>query len=51
MKTKPNVEPKQDVKPNIEFNKESKPDMNKVTYEKEKVAVVLGIMAVFMIFK
>ena len=25
---KPNIEPKQDVKPNIEFNKESKPDMN-----------------------
>ena len=51
MKTKPNVEPKQDVKPNIEFNKESKPDMNKVTYEEEKVAVVLGITAVFTIFK
>ena len=43
VKTKPNIETKQDVKPNIEFNKENKPDMNKITYEEEKVALVLGI--------
>ena len=49
VKTKPNIEPKQDVKPNIEFNKESKPDINKITYEEEKVALVLGTTAVFTV--
>ena len=53
VKTKPNIEPnkehKQDVKPNIEFNKESKPDTNKITYEEEKVALVLGITSVFSV--
>ena len=50
VKTKPNIKPnkrhKQDVKFNIEFDKESKPDTNKITYEEEKVALVLGITAV-----
>ena len=55
--TKPNIEPnkehKQDVKPNIESNKEckhdvNKPDTNKVTYEKEKVALILGTTAVYL---
>ena len=54
VKTKPNIEPnkegKQDVKPNIEFDKESKPDMNKITYEEEKAALVLGITAVFTVW-
>ena len=49
--TKPNIEPnkehKKDVKPNIEFDKESKPDTNKITYEEEKVALVLGITTIF----
>ena len=62
MITKPNIEPnekhKQDVKPNIESNKElkhdvkmirTKPDMNKVTYEEEKVALILGTTAVFTV--
>ena len=53
MKTKPNIEPneghKQDVKPNIEFDKESKPDTNKITYEEEKVAFVLGITYIFTV--
>ena len=52
VKTKPNIESnkehKQDVKSNIEFNKESKPDM--ITYEEEKVALVLGITAVFTVW-
>ena len=43
VKTKPNIEPnkehKQDVKPNIEFDK--------ITYEEEKVALVLGITSIF----
>ena len=54
MKTKPNIEPneecKQDVKPNIEFDKESKPDKNKITYEEEKVALVLGITSIFTVW-
>ena len=47
VKTKPNIEPKQDVKPNIKFDRESKPDTNKITYEEEKVALVLGITSIF----
>ena len=50
VKTKPNIEPnkehKQDVKPNIKFDK--------ITYEEEKVALVLGItsiLTVWWIFK
>ena len=54
VKTKPNIEPnkecKKDVKPNIEFDKESKPDTNKITYEEEKVALVLGITSVFTVW-
>ena len=57
--TKPNIEPskehKQDVKPNIKFGRESnqdvkKPDMNKITYEEEKVALILGTTAVFTVW-
>ena len=54
VKTKPNIEfkkeDKQDVKPNIEFDKESKPDTNRITYEEEKVALVLGITSVFTVW-
>ena len=46
---KPNKEHKQDVKPNIKFDRESKPDTNKVTYEEEKVALILGTTAVFTV--
>ena len=52
---KPNKEHKQDVKPNrpdikqnIEISR-SKPDTNKITYEEEKVALVLGTTAVFTV--
>ena len=52
--TKPNIEPnekcKQDVKPNIKFDRESKPDTNKITYEEEKVALILGTTAVFTVW-
>ena len=49
-----NKEHKQDVKPNIKSNKEhkqdvKKPDMNKITYEEEKVALVLGITSIFTV--
>ena len=46
---KPNKEHKQDVKPNrpdIKQNR-SKHDTNKITYEEEKVALILGTTAVF----
>ena len=45
-KKEPNIEPnkecKQDVKPNIEFDK--------ITYEEEKVALVLGITFIFTVW-
>ena len=51
--TKPNIKPnkehKQDVKPNIKFGGESKPDTNKIIYEEEKVALILGTTAVFTV--
>ena len=47
---KPNKECKQDVKPNIKFDRESKPDANKITYEEEKVALILGTTAVFTVW-
>ena len=59
-----NKEHKQDVKiirtkPKIESNKEhkqdvkmikTKPDMDKITYEEEKVALVLGITSIFTVW-
>ena len=57
--TKPNIEPnkehKQDVKPNIKFDRGrnqdvKKPDTNKITYEEEKVALILGTTAVFAVW-
>ena len=63
VKTKPNIEPnkehKQDLKPNIKPNKEhkhdvkmirTKPDANKITYEEEKAALILGTTAVFTVW-
>ena len=39
---------KQDVKPNIKFEQDvKKPDTNKITYEEEKAALILGMTAVF----
>ena len=57
--TKPNIKPnekhKQDVKPNIKFDRESnqdvkEPDTNKITYEEEKVALILGTTAVLTVW-
>ena len=53
-KDKPDVKSNKDIKPNTDSNKEhkqnikfkqdvKKPDTNKITYEEEKVALVLGI--------
>ena len=61
----PNEKHEQDVKPNIEFHGESKPDLlsaqfnyvekrlklnDKITYEEEKVALILGTTAVFTVW-
>ena len=57
--TKPNIEPnekrKQNVKSNIKFDRENKQDVkkldtNKITYEEEKVALILGTTAVFTVW-
>ena len=48
---KSNKEHKQDVKPNIELKHDvKKPDTNKITYEEEKVALILGTTAVFTVW-
>ena len=56
-KDKPDVKPKNE--PDIKSNKEHKqdvkmmktePDMNKITYEEEKVALVLGITSIFTVW-
>ena len=52
---KSNKEHKQDVKPNIELKHDVKmirikPDTNKITYEEEKVALILGTTAVFTVW-
>ena len=52
---KSNKEHKQDVKPNIELKHDvkmirTKPDKNKITYEEEKVALMLGTTAVFTVW-
>ena len=57
VKTKPDV--KQKKEPDVKFNKEhkhdvkmirTKCDMNKITYEEEKVALILGTTAVFTVW-
>ena len=53
--TKPNIEPSKEHKPNIKFNRESnqdvkEPDTNEITYEEEKVALILGTTAVFTVW-
>ena len=48
---KPNKEHKQDVKPNIKFEQDvKKPNTNEITYEDEKIALVLGTTAVFTVW-
>ena len=54
MKNKPNIDPnkkhEQDVKHNIEFHGGSKPDTSKITYEEEKVALILAITFIFTLW-
>ena len=52
---KSNKEHKQYVKPNIKLKHDvkmvrTKPDMNKISYEEEKVALILGTTAVFTVW-
>ena len=48
---KPNIKLKEDVKSITDSNRECKPDikLNKITYEEEKVALVLRITSVFTV--
>ena len=49
--TKHDIKLNKDVKPNIEFKQDfKKPDTNKITYEEEKVALVLGITSIFTVW-
>ena len=54
VKTKPNIKPnekhEQDVKPNIKSNKELNHDTNKITYDEEKIVLILGTTAVFTVW-
>ena len=45
VKTKPNIEFKQDVK-----MMKTESDMNKITYEEEKTALILGITTIFTVW-
>ena len=47
-----NKEHKQDNKPDIKHNKDVKPNIefDKITYEEEKVALVLGITSIFTVW-
>ena len=47
----PDIKSNKDVKPNIELKHDvKKPDTNKITYEEEKVALILGTTAVFTVW-
>ena len=51
MKTKPNIELNNQQKPNIKLKHDvKKPETNKITYEEEKVALILGTTAVFTVW-
>ena len=55
-KNEPDVKPKVKTKPNIKPNKEHKQDVklniefDKITYEEEKVALVLAITSIFTVW-
>ena len=54
-KKEPDVKSNIDIKPNIELKHDvkvvrTKPDTNKITYEEEKVALILGTTAVFTVW-
>ena len=47
---KPITDSNREHKSNIEFDKEHKQDTNKITFEEEKVALILGTTAVFTVW-
>ena len=54
-KKEPDIKSNEEYKPNIKLKQDVKmirnePDMNKITYEEEKVALVLGITLVFTVW-
>ena len=54
-KKEPDIKSNMDVKPNIELKHDvkvvrTKPDTNEITYEEEKVALVLGITSIFTVW-
>ena len=54
-KKEPDIKSNIDVKPNIELKHDvkvvrTKPDTNEITYEEEKVALVLGITSIFTVW-
>ena len=51
----PDIKSNIDVKPNIKLKHDvkmigTKPDKNKITYEEEKVALILGTIGVFTVW-
>ena len=49
IRTKPDTESNKEHKLDIKMMK-TEPDMNKITYEEEKVALVLGITSIFTVW-
>ena len=49
IKTKPNLKSKTEDKRHIKMIK-AEPDMNEITYEEEKAALVLGITSIFTVW-
>ena len=49
IKTKPNIKFKKEDKRDIEMMK-TEPDMNEITHEEEKAALILGITSIFTVW-
>ena len=50
-KKEPDIKSNKEHKPNIKLKQDVKePDTNKITYEEEKVALVLGITSIFTVW-
>ena len=49
IKTKPNIKFRKEDRLNIEMMK-TEPDTNKITYEEEKTALILGTTSIFTVW-
>ena len=49
IRTKPKIKSNKEHKQDVKIMK-TKPDMNKITYEEEKVALVLGLTSIFTVW-